>query len=84
MAWQNVYVDIEATVSAQMEKTDNGLSGVHYREFAEPTNMVMETIHMFGREWTWVQLVNTFGRQGAEALQDLIIEQTDAGNWEDD
>ena len=86
MAWQNVYVEIEATVAVQMEKSDNGLDGPHYREWAEPdpNTYDIESLHMFGRAWTPRQLVEKFGKQGADALMDLIFDQTDKDAWQGD
>ena len=84
MAWQNVYAEVEATIVVKMDKSDNGLDGFHYREWAEPDMATadIEMLHMFGREWSPAQLIETFGRKGADALLDILVGQTDPNSWQ--
>ena len=80
MAQQDVCIEIEATVEATMVRNDYGVPGspVWY----EPEDMKVARVWMFGRDWTYKQLVEKFGKQGADALHELIEDSTDADAWE--
>ena len=81
MVQQNVCIEIEAVVEATMVRNDYGVPGspVWY----EPEDLKLASVWMFGRDWTRQQLVEKFGKQGADAIEELVCDETCEDSWED-
>ena len=66
----SVYASIEADVSFDAERTEQG------KEINLDT-MQLTDLFMFGKSWNEAQLRAAFGDQGAEALISLIFGEVD-------
>lgn len=73
---------IEAEVSFQTETCDYGVSGSPVWEEIDTTSMELESLHMFGRDWSEAELRLTFGDMGADAIRRLVFESVE--EWDDD
>jgi hypothetical protein len=68
-----VSAEIDATVSFQTEQTDYGVAGSPTWDEIIDGTMEIDSLYMFGEDWTRAELVETFGKQGADALSRLIF-----------
>lgn len=82
MARQVVEHCMEIQLKGKMGKTDNGMSGPHYRWWMEVEDVDLESVWMFGKDWNKKQLIETFGEKGAYALINLMCDQADADEWD--
>lgn len=82
MPVSNVTQEIEAKVTFRTYKTDYGVPGSPVWDEIDDSSMVLESLHMFGDDWSRVELVEIFGKQGANALERLIFNQVE--DWIDD
>ena len=80
MPVSRVTTEIEATVTGSAVKSDYGVPGspVWYEYEA----IDLDSLHMFGRDWSEKELRVTFGDMGADALIGLIFEQCE--DWENE
>jgi len=77
-----IHSDLEATVSFETEKQDYGVPGSPVWDEIDPSSMELESLWMFGKEWTEAELRLTFGDMGADAIAGLIFDMVE--DWEDD
>ncbi len=77
-----VYTEIEATVTAQSERADYGVPGSPVWDEIKPSSMELDSLYMFGKEWTNAELLAKFGEQGYDALVQMIFDA--AEEWEMD
>lgn len=82
MPLATVYDEIEAQVSFRTYKTDYGVDRSPVWDEIDEDTMELESLHMFGSEWSRAELVECFGKQGANALEQLIFNGIE--DWEDD
>lgn len=82
MPTAKVYGDIEATVRFNTERVDYGVPHSPEWDDITPETMEIETLEIFGYDWTEKELRMTFGDQGAEAFLQLVFNQVE--DWEDD
>ena len=82
MPRSTVYADIEAIVSFETERADYGVRGSPVWDEIDPATMELESLHMFGRDWTEAELRLTFGDIGADALARLIFDEVE--EWDND
>lgn len=82
MARQVVDHSIEIQLYGTMGKTDNGMSGPHYRSWMEVDEVDVESVYMFGRDWNKKQMIETFGDKGARALINLMCDLADDREWD--
>lgn len=77
---QTFELSMEVTVVCTRKQTDYGARGspVWY----EADDIDIETVTMFGRDWSPADLVAAFGAMGATSLTNLIIAEIDDDNWE--
>jgi hypothetical protein len=75
---------IAFTATAETEVTDNGMSGPHYQQWTEIDlcSIDIDSVEMFGREWSRAQLVDTFGQKGADALVELLRAEAGEADWD--
>jgi hypothetical protein len=74
--------EIEAEVSFAIERVDYGVSGSPEWDEILPDTMELESLHMFGRDWSEKELRITFGDMGTDAMLGLIYEQVE--EWDDE
>ena len=74
--------EIEASVSFTTSKTDYGVPGSPVWDEIDDSSLELESLWMFGSEWHRSELLEIFGKQGAEALERLIFNAVE--DWEDD
>lgn len=84
MARQVVDHSIEIQLHGKLGKTDNGMSGPHYRSWMEVDEVDVESVYMFGRDWNKKQMIETFGEKGARALINLMCDLADDREWDMD
>ena len=77
-----IYGDIQASVSFKTERVDYGVPGSPEWDEIIPETMEIETLEIFGNDWTEKELRMTFGDQGAEAFLQLVFNQVE--DWEND
>lgn len=65
--------EIDAVVSFRTVKTDYGVNGSPVWDEIDDTSMELDSLHMFGDDWSRAELRECFGKQGAEALERLIF-----------
>lgn len=82
MARQVVDHSIEIQLRGKLGKTDNGMSGPHYRSWMEVDEADVESVYMFGRDWNKKQMIETFGEKGARALINLMCDQAEDDEWD--
>lgn len=76
---------IEFRAVAASEKTDYGVPGSPVFEEVDPGSIEVEEIWMFGRAWTYKQMVERFGKQGADAIMDEFYQLAiDEAEWSGD
>ena len=74
--------DIHASVRFDTERVDYGVPRSPEWDEIIPETMEIETLEIFGYDWTEKELRMTFGDQGAEAFLQLVFNQVE--DWEDD
>lgn len=82
MARQVVDHSIEIQLRGKLGKTDNGMSGPHYRSWMEVDEVDVESVYMFGRDWNKKQMIETFGEKGARALINLMCDLAEDRDWD--
>lgn len=80
MAYSNVFVEIDAVVNAKPVKCDFGVRGSP--EWVEYEDKQLESLNMFGKEWTEKELRVVFGDMGTDALLGLIFDECE--EWDDE
>lgn len=80
MAQQYVESVIDATLECDIILDDYGVPRSPTFEVIE--NVRIASLFMFDRSWTRAELVETFGKQGANALEDLILDYANDDKWE--
>jgi hypothetical protein len=75
MAKAYVLADIEAELSFRVLKEEYGCE-------IDLETVEIDSLSMFGRDWSESDLRATFGDQGAEAMRDLILSEVE--DWEDE
>jgi hypothetical protein len=81
MATQNVMLEMEAVVSARMERSDYGVPGSPVWD--EPTDLEVDEVVIGGVSYDRKTLVEKMGQQGADFLFGLLAEAAD-GDWEEE
>ena len=74
--------EIEAVVSFSVRKTDYGVPGSPVWDEIIDETMEIDSLHMFNDDWTRAELVETFGKQGADALERLIFNNVEEWDYE--
>jgi len=74
--------EIEAIVTFRTERVDYGVPRSPVWDEIIPETMEIETLEIFGNDWTEKELRMTFGDQGAEAFLQLVFNQVE--DWEND
>jgi hypothetical protein len=77
-----VYSDIEAEVIFDTVKEDYGVERSPVWDAIADDTMRLESLHMFGREWSEREMRVTFGDFGTDAFLGLVFDQVE--DWEDD
>ncbi len=81
MATQYVTLEIEATLTADMQQNDFGVdrSPVWY----EAENIELDVLYINGVEYDREKLVAEFGKQGADRLEEILADASDGDDWEE-
>ena len=82
MPLAKVNSEIDAQVSFRTYKEDYGVTGSPVWDAIDDSSMELESLHMFGDDWSRAELVECFGKQGADALMQLIFNNVE--DWEDE
>lgn len=82
MPVSEIYGDIRASVKFQTERVDLGIDRSPEWDEIITDTMEIDTLEIFGDEWTEKELRLTFGDQGAEAFLQLVFNQVE--DWEDE
>lgn len=77
-----IHHDIEAVVVFETERCDYGVPRSPEWDEINLYTIEIESMSMFGRNWSEVDLRATFGDQGVEALRSLIVDNVE--DWEDE
>lgn len=82
MPTAKIHGDIQASVRFDTERVDYGVPRSPEWDEIIPETMEIETLEIFGYDWTEKELRMTFGDQGAEAFLQLVFNQVE--DWEYD
>jgi len=82
MPTASVNTEIEARVSFNIVKEDYGVRGSPVWDEILDDTLSLDSVHMFGRDWSEKDLRVVFGDMGTDALLSLIYGSIE--DWEDD
>ena len=82
MPTANVNTEIEAVVTFATEKSDYGVNGSPVWDEILHDTFSLDSLHMFGREWTEKELRVVFGDMGTDALLGLVFDEIE--EWDND
>ena len=78
-----VYSDIYADVSFQADFVPGYGEQPDCYEI-DVASLEIDSLHMFGKDWSEAELRLTFGDMGADAIRGLVFELVEGEDWEDD
>ena len=82
MVGQTVYLELEIELRADVGRTDNGMSGVHYQEFEEIQDEGAHDFTINGKTYSVTELRKKIGKDAVAWLEELAIEAACPDSWE--
>lgn len=82
-AYYNLSLDgyVECKFSGTMEESDYGVPRSPVFWELDPGSVDFEEIELFGKHLTKEEFYDTFGKEGGDALFDLLAEYIDDEDW---